>query len=258
MTASPINFSIADGIARIIMASPQSRNAVTARFAQDFARCCRIAANDADVRLILLRGEGDFFSPGGDIGEFLEQEDRIAEHLGELTDGIHAGIRYLAQANAPVIVGLNGMAAGGGVGLLLAGDYVIAAAGAKINCAYTRTGLTPDAGVTWFLARRLSHNRAFEIAALNETVDAERALSLGLVNSVVPDAEFDARIEIALERFAAMPPGVLGATKRLLREAAIGSLETHLEREAQSIIGRVRLPATIAALKQFLGGGRGR
>jgi 2-(1,2-epoxy-1,2-dihydrophenyl)acetyl-CoA isomerase len=254
MLHEPLSFTIADGVARLVMESPANRNAVTAAFARRFSECCRLAATDLSVRVILLRGRGPFFSPGGDIREFLEQEHRIGEHVAELTDGIHAGIHYLVGAPAPVVVGLNGVAAGGGLGLVLAGDYVIARDDAKLNCAYTRTGLTPDAGVTWFLANRLSHNRAFELAALNETVDAARAEALGLINRVVPADAFEAELEAVVARFAAMPEGVLATTKRLLRHATESSLETQLEREAEAIIGRVELPATVAALKKFAAG----
>jgi 2-(1,2-epoxy-1,2-dihydrophenyl)acetyl-CoA isomerase len=252
MANDPIAFAVANGVARITFDDQQKRNAITARAATEFARCAREAASDPTVRVILVRGVGRFFSPGGDIDEFLGAEDDIAQHLAVLTDGIHAGVRYLARARAPVIVGLNGMAAGGGVGMALSGDYVIACQSARINCAYTRSGLTPDAGTTWFLARRLSHAKAFELAALNETLSAVEAQALGLINRVVPDETFDVAIEDLISRFLAMPDNVLGETKLLLRGALDNSLETHLEQEAKAIIDRVRKPSTIKLLKGFL------
>jgi 2-(1,2-epoxy-1,2-dihydrophenyl)acetyl-CoA isomerase len=252
MAHDPVAFSIDNGVARISFDDPDKRNAVSARTAVAFARCAREAASDDGVRVILVRGVGRFFSPGGDIEGFLAEESRLAQHLAVLTDGIHAGVRYLAQARAPVIIGLNGMAAGGGVGIALSGDYVIACQSARLNCAYTRSGLTPDAGTTWFLARRLTHAKAFELAALNDTITAEEARGLGLVNRVVPDEEFDAALEDAVARFLAMPEGVLGETKLLLRGALDSSLETHLEAEAKAIIGRARLASTVGLLKSFL------
>lgn len=252
MPDNPIKLTIADGLARIELNNPAGRNAITADSASEFARTTREAATDSSVRVILLKGTGSFFSPGGDIEGFLEQEHRIDQHLAVLTDGIHAGVRHLARARAPVVVGLNGMAAGGGMGMALCGDFVVAAESARMNCAYTRSGLTPDAGTTWFLARRLSHALAFELAALNETITAERAREIGLVNRVVPDEQFDDALEQVIAQFLAMPDTVLGETKLLLRNALENPLECHLEEEAKGIIARGRMPSTIALLKKFL------
>jgi 2-(1,2-epoxy-1,2-dihydrophenyl)acetyl-CoA isomerase len=251
MVSNPIEFTVSDGIARIIMDAPENRNAVTARFAEEFSRCTRIAASDRTVKVIVLTGTGDFFSPGGDIAEFLGAGDQIDQHIAYLTDHMHAGTRHLASANAPVVIGLNGMAAGGGFGLVLSGDYVIARRSARLNCGYTRSGLTPDAGTTWFLPRIVGHARAFEIAAMNEMITADEAQHLGIVNKVADDPEFAEALEAVVARFAAMPAGSLGTTKRLLRQAESRSLEAHLEVEAEGIRQQVRSAETLAVLNSF-------
>jgi 2-(1,2-epoxy-1,2-dihydrophenyl)acetyl-CoA isomerase len=213
----PVDLCVENGVARITLNDPGNRNSTTARSAEAFARVTRIAANDTSVRVILLTGKGAFFSVGGDIGEFLEHEADLSAHIAILTDYIHAGIRHLTRAPAPVIVGLNGIAAGGGVGIMLTGDFIIAKRSARINAGYTRSGLTPDAGLSWFLPRLIGHARAFEVVALNEFLSAEAAQDLGIVNRVVDDEAFDIEIEAMASRLARMAPGVLGDAKRLLR-----------------------------------------
>jgi 2-(1,2-epoxy-1,2-dihydrophenyl)acetyl-CoA isomerase len=253
MTGSePVELRIDDGVARIILNDPGNRNAVTARSAEAFARAARQAAIDPTVRVILLTGTGAFFSVGGDIGEFLSNEADLSGHLAVLTDYIHAGVRHLVHARAPVVVGLNGIAAGGGVGIMLSGDFIIAKESAKINSGYTRSGLTPDAGLSWFLPRLVGHVRAFEIIAFNEFLSARQALDLGVLSRVVADGEFEAELEAAVGRLKAMPGNVLGDAKRLLRHAADVTIDVQLEAEAESIAARVRTPETRAILNGFL------
>jgi 2-(1,2-epoxy-1,2-dihydrophenyl)acetyl-CoA isomerase len=254
MSREPVELRIEDGVARITLCDPDNRNAVTIRSAEAFARTTRQATTDPSVRVIVLVGTGAFFSVGGDIAEFLANKDDLAAHLAVLTDNIHAGVRHLVHARAPVVVGLNGIAAGGGVGMMLTGDVIVARQSAKINSGYTRSGLTPDAGLSWFLPRLVGHARAFEIVAMNEFISAETARELGLVSRVVADEDFEAELEATVERFKAMAGTVLGDAKRLLRQAAGATLDAHLEAEAESIAARVRTAETRAILDAFIKG----
>lgn len=248
----PIAYDVSDGIARIIFDDPENRNAVTAAFAHEFARVTELATTDSSVRVILLGARGSTFSVGGDIREFLADEARIGDHLRLLTDLIHAGVRHLVGAPVPVVVALNGMAAGGGFSMALTGDLVIAKRSAKLNSGYTRSALTPDAGLTWLLPRMVGHARAFEIIALNETLSAEQARELGIVNRVVDDDAFDDEIERLVRRLAEMPLGLLGAVKRLLHDGGGNNLATHLDAEADAIVGRVETPETRDVLSSFI------
>ena len=143
------------------------------------------------------------------------------------------------------------MAWGGGVGLMLSGDVIVANRSARINSGYTRSGLTPDAGLTWHLPRLIGHARAFEIAAFNEFISAQQALELGLVSRVVDDEAFEAELESVVERLKGSVGSVLGDTKRLLRQGAVQSLEAHLDAEALAIAARVNLPETVEKLAAF-------
>lgn len=247
----PVTIRIADGVARIVLADPDNRNAVTARSSAAFLAAARQAVTCPDVRVIVLSGAGDFFSVGGDIGEFMASEGALPQHLATLTDNIHGGIRLLVQSSIPVVVGLNGMVAGGGIGMMLAGDVIVTKRSARIASGYTRSGLTPDAGLSWHLPRLVGHARAFEILAFNEFVSAEQALDLGLVSRVVEDEAFEAEVEAVIERLKGGVGTVLGDTKRLLRQGIKNTLDEHLDAEAQSIALRVGLPETVEKLAAF-------
>jgi len=254
----PVTIRIADGVARIVLADPDNRNAVTARSSAAFLDAARQAVTSPDVRVIVLAGTGDFFSVGGDIGEFMANEGALAQHLATLTDNIHGGIRHLVQSSIPVVVGLNGMVAGGGVGMMLAGDVIVARRSARIASGYTRSGLTPDAGLSWHLPRLVGHARAFEILAFNEFLTAGQALDLGLVSRVVEDEAFEQELETVIDRLKGGVGTVLGDTKRLLRQSAGQTLDSQLEAEARAIALRVGLPETVEKLAAFAGRNAGK
>ncbi len=247
----PVKLAVADGVARITLDDATNRNSVTVRSSAAFLRACRRAATDPSVRVIVLVGQGNYFSVGGDINEFLANGDDLPGHIAVLTDNIHSGIRHLVHAASPVVVGLNGIAAGGGVGMMLSGDVIVAKRSARINSGYTRSGLTPDAGLTWFLPRLVGHSRAFEIAAFNDFISADDAKLLGIVSRVVDDADFNEELESVVARLLAAPGSVLGETKRLLRRSASSSLESQLDAEALAIAKRVTMPETLERLARF-------
>ena len=248
----PIHYDADDGVARITFDDPENRNAVTMGFAEAFARITRQAVTDASTRLIVLGAKGPYFSVGGDITEFLAADQDIRGHLMHITDLIHMAVRHLSQAPVPVLVALNGMAAGGGLSIALSGDMLVAKRSARINSGYTRSGLTPDAGLTWQLPRLVGHARAFEIMALNETLSADDAHQLGIIARVFDDDGFDDEVERIVQRLASMPAGVLGSMKQLMRAGASRALETHLEYEAAAIAQRVTMPETLDILRTYL------
>ncbi len=253
----PVRLAIADSVARITLDDPANRNAVTLRSSAAFLEAARQSVTAPGIRVIVLTGTGDVFSVGGDIGEFVASEESLSQHVAILADNIHGGIRHLVEARIPVVVGLNGLAAGGGVGMALCGDVILAKRSARIASGYTRTGLTPDAGLTWNLPRLVGHARAFEIVAFNEFLSAQQALELGLVSRVVDDDDYEPGLEAVIERLKGGVGSVLGEAKHLLRQSAGQSFESHLDAEAQAIAARVGLPETLERLKAFARGQTG-
>ena len=137
--------------------------------------------------------------------------------------------------NAPVIAAVHGSAAGAGMSLACAADFVLAADSAKFTMAYTRAGLTPDGSSTYFLPRIVGLRRALELSLTSRVLTAAEALALGIVTRVVPEASLlDEARRLAAE-LAAGPTQALGATKRLLHAGWTGTLETQMELETRAI-----------------------
>ncbi len=246
-----IAFSVADGIARIVIDDAARHNVVGAQFTKEFARAAIACEGRDDVRAVLLTANGREFSVGGDLNEFLRERDNLRPHIREMATYFHLGITVLNRLPAPVVCAINGLAAGGGMSLAMMADMTIATRSAKFTLAYTRSGLTPDGGGSWFLPRLVGAQRAFDIMATNPTLSADEACKLGIIARVVDDADFTAETEKLLRQLADAPSGSVQRAKRLLRAALSNSLEQHLELESQSIAEIAASPGTLATLEAF-------
>ncbi len=251
MKGTRVTLEAADGIARVTLVNATNRNAVDQAFCREYAAAGRACELDASVRVILIRAHGDVFSVGGDINIFLEHGEQAAPIVRAMADDFHEGILAFSRASAPVVLALNGMAAGGGFSIVCGADLVVAQQSAKLNAAYSKTGLTPDGGGTWFLPRIVGLRRAFDLLATSPTLTAQQALELGIVSRVVPDGDLDAEVERVVRSLAALPEGGLAALKGLLRASAGRSLDAQLEAEAESIAARAAAPASQQAFRQF-------
>lgn len=252
MSAPKVKFSVADGIARITLANPASYNAVD----REVTQALRAAAVQCEVtpglRCVLLSAEGKQFSVGGDLREFVRERAQIQSHIREMTIDFHAAIAILNRLPVPLVAAVNGLAAGGGVSLVCMTDLAIASRSSKFNFAYTRSGLTPDGGATYFLPRLVGPQRAFDILATNPTLSAETAQRMGLIARVVDDASFDTEVEQLVTQLAAMPSDAVGRLKGLLRQSLRNSLAEQLELEGSAIAALAATPETLATLDAFL------
>lgn len=246
-----ITLTIADGIARLSLANPARRNAIDLELLRDFAAAALDIQSDASVRVVLLRADGPVFSVGGDLAEMIANRDRAERHVLEMAATFHLGIERLQLSPAPVVAALNGTAAGGAFSLITGADLVIAARSAKMVAAYTKTGLTPDGGATWFLPRIVGRQKAFEILALNPVLSAEDAAALGLVARVVADEELDAEAEKVATQLAALPSDALAVLKRQLHASPGNGLADQLAIEAGGIGRAAGQPEVQAALDAF-------
>ncbi|QIL79539.1 enoyl-CoA hydratase [Diaphorobacter sp. HDW4A] len=220
-------------VAHIRFNRPASLNAINREMAAGFHRACKNIAADAAVRAVLVSGEGRAFMAGGDLDEMLADP---AQAASELIAGMHGGIRLLTSMNAPVVCAVQGAVAGGGLGLMLACDLAIAAEGTRFSVAYPLIGASCDCSTSWGLPRVLGLRRAMQLALLGDTVDAQEALSLGLVNRVVPVASMDAEVEALLQRLANGPTQALGRMKKLLRKSSEHGIDAHLDAEAEGFV----------------------
>jgi 2-(1,2-epoxy-1,2-dihydrophenyl)acetyl-CoA isomerase len=180
------------------------------------------------------------FCAGGDLAHFRASGDDLPRELREITTYLHAAISLLSRLRVPVIAAVNGAVAGAGIGLLCAADLVIAAASARFTLAYTRVGLTPDGGSTFFLPRILGTRRALELMLTNRTLSAAEALDWGLASEVVPDEQLAERATVLARGLADGPTAAFAGVKRLLAGSAGESLEAQLEHESRTIADAAR------------------
>jgi 2-(1,2-epoxy-1,2-dihydrophenyl)acetyl-CoA isomerase len=252
MNGERIRLTIADKIARMTFVNPKGYNAMDLKFCNEFSEAALACEIDPDVKVIVIGAEGDVFSPGGDITDFVAHKDDIHAHILDMATRIHIGVLSLRRAPAPVIAAVNGMTAGGAFSLVAGADVVIAKKSAKFNSAFTRSGLTPDAGGTYFFPRVVGSRKAFWIMATNPMLTADQAAEIGLVSQVVEDDKFEEEVERVARLFADSVPGALAGLKALLRSSLTSTLDEQLNAEARSISSLCAAPATLERLIAFV------
>jgi 2-(1,2-epoxy-1,2-dihydrophenyl)acetyl-CoA isomerase len=221
------------GIAHLRFNRPQAMNAIDLPMAQAFHQACRQISADPQVRVVVLSGEGRAFMAGGDLQSMAADPTAVA---AELIGEMHAGIELLAALSAPVIASVHGAVAGGGLGLALVCDLIVAAEGTRFNLAYTRIGTSSDCGTSWGLPRWVGLRKALEIALLCEPFDAAEALRLGMVNRVVPADALAEQTLAWARQIEASAPLAVGRLKRLMRQSDQQDLPTQLAVEAREFV----------------------
>jgi 2-(1,2-epoxy-1,2-dihydrophenyl)acetyl-CoA isomerase len=236
----PVLYQSSGAVARIVLNRPDDANAIDALLARAFVAAVDAALGDASVRAILLTGAGRMFCGGGDIAAMSAAGGRLDVFLAGLIGSLNPAILRLATSPVPVVCAVNGPFAGGGIGLALCGDLVLAAESAKLRGGYTGIGLSPDVGASWFLTRRAGPARAKELLLTNRTLTARECLEWGIVNAVHPDDRLAEEADALARRLAEGATGALGRVKRLVDGAGGRSLEEHLavERDGMIVSGR--------------------
>ncbi len=233
-------YEVKDHVARITFNRPDAANALDLQMGLDLMHASIQASEDPAVRAVLITGAGKMFSGGGDLKSFAAQGDALPGHLKEVALYLHAAISRFVRMDAPVIAAVNGAAGGAGMSLCLFADLVLAAESAKFTLAYTRAGLNPDGGSTYFLPRIIGVRRALELALTNRVLSAKEALEWGIVTKVVADAELQTEAQALARELAAGATRAFGKAKRLLHHSFSESLETQMELEAQAIADSAR------------------
>jgi 2-(1,2-epoxy-1,2-dihydrophenyl)acetyl-CoA isomerase len=219
-------------------------------FGRDFLSAARAMGGSA-ARAIVLSGQGKNFCFGGDLRGMIASGADASAYLAELTRNLHEGMALLAAHPAPVIVAVNGTAAGAGLGLVLMADLAIAGRSARFTAAYTGVGLTPDAGCTFLLPRIIGRRRTMEMLLTNRTLDAAEALDWGLINKVVEDDELADSAARLAERLAQGPQGAYGIVKRLMADSQPGYVE-QMAREGRAISEQAGSPEGAEGMAAFL------
>jgi 2-(1,2-epoxy-1,2-dihydrophenyl)acetyl-CoA isomerase len=241
----------ADGVATLTLNRPDAFNALDLALGRDLFHAVLEVDDDPNVRAIVVTGAGKAFCAGGDVKGFADNLDRIGALIKELTTYLHGAVSRLCRSDKPVIMAINGVAAGGGMSLALAGDLVLAAESARFTMAYSKIGATPDGSSTYYLPRLIGVRRAMELYFTNRVLTAREAYDWGLVSRVVPDAELGAAVQALARELAQGPTKAFGGAKRLFHQSTWESLETQMELEAQAIAASGRTEDFRAGVTAF-------
>ena len=218
------------GAVRVLtMNRPEKRNALNSDLTRALLEALRAADRVESVGAVVLAGAGQGFCAGADLSEFKDltpENHDLVEARAELTMQLHLAFSKMAK---PVVTAVQGAAMGGGAGLAIAGDLAVMAEGAKIGYPETRHGIVA-AIVMANLSRQVGRKAAFELVALGEPIGAQRALQLGMVNRVVPDADLMAEALALAQKLAEVKRPAMAATKQLFHEVADLPLAQALER----------------------------
>lgn len=224
----------ADRVTTITLNRPEKLNAFSGTMREDLLAALDGAERDERCRVVIITGAGRAFCAGGDV-EFMHRlrENNDVDGLTKLLDAGAAIIQRIATMSKPVIAAINGVAAGAGCNLALACDYRIASEGAKLAESFIRIGLHPDWGGTWFLPRLVGMGRAFELMMTGRAVEANEALSIGMIDRVVPAAAFNDEVANVARMFADAPPVAAAGIKRSLRVSSQNDLTAQLALESE-------------------------
>ena len=245
MTEANVLYETRGAVALLTLNRPQALNSFTRRMHEELRAALDRINGDKAVRAAVITGAGRGFCAGADLAEFdvspgpgqVERADPgpIIEKLFNPT------VRKLMELRVPTVAAVNGVAAGAGASLAMTCDLAVAAAGASFIQAFSRIGLIPDAGGSWFLVKKLGLARAMGCALLGDKVGAKDAKEWGMIWDVAAEGQdcVEAAVKLA-DRLAGMPTTALVQTRKLLRAAASNDLEAQLdlERHTQSALGR--------------------
>ena len=233
------------GVALVTLNRPASLNALTPQMHRELRAALDRADGNPAMRALVLTGAGRGFCAGADLNAGAAMAPSIAiNDLPRMDPGdsieqnFNPTTRRLQALRMPCIAAVNGVAAGAGVSLALACDVSIAVPGAKFIQAFSKIGLVPDAGSSWFLPQRLGLARAMALAMTGDALDAQQAKEWGLILDVADDC-VAAAMALA-QRLATMPTAALVATRHLMRGSTTRTLDQQLdaERDAQSAMGK--------------------
>ena len=222
-----VRYTVADGVARIVLDRPDAKNALTAAMRDRLADLFDEASADLHVRVVVLTGSGNAFCTGADLrsGQPAPARPEGAPDVapGDVARVVRRGWQRLVASvldcEKPVVCGVNGTAAGAGVHLALACDLVLASSDARFIEVFARRGIIPDAGGAYLLTRLVGPQRAKELFFFGDDLPAAQALEYGLVNRVVGPEALDEAVDAWAQRLAAAPTRALAQTKALVNRA---------------------------------------
>jgi 2-(1,2-epoxy-1,2-dihydrophenyl)acetyl-CoA isomerase len=239
-----VNVESKNGVQWTTLNRPDKLNAFDEQMGTDLLEALKEGEKSAEVRCLVITGEGRAFSVGEDLSTNRATYDSGKPiQLGEvLKKKYNPIVQRIRKMDKPVVAAVNGVTAGAGLGLALACDLRAASDKATFHEAFIKVGLAPDSGTSFWLTRILGLGKAMEVGLLGEPINSTMAMNLGLVNWVFPDDKLREEVTKIAERLARGPTRAMGLTKRALNRAIVVDMDSALEYEMylQEIAGKTR------------------
>lgn len=233
MEFETVIYTLDGAVATVTMNRPEALNALSLQMTLDLGASMRQAIADG-ARSVVLSGNGRAFCSGGDLREMQsmwKKEGRIEAFLEDPLAALHDVIKLIRDTPIPFVAAVNGVCVGAGTNFALACDLVVAADNATFNEAFVRIGLSPDCGGTYFLPRAIGEKFAAEMFMTGETVTAERALQIGMINRVVPADDLAVTTAMLAEKLSKAPTASIGRIKRMINASFSNDLYAQLDLE---------------------------
>ena len=231
MEENSILFEREGGVARITLNRPKVYNSFNRQMALALQNVLDICKEDSAIRALYLTGAGKAFCAGQDLQEIVAKDGPDISTI--LLEHYNPIVRRIRKLEKPVICAVNGVAAGAGANLALACDVVVATQSASFIQAFSKIGLIPDSGGTYFLPRLIGWQKASALMMLGDKVKADEAESLGMIYKVIPDEKFGVESYALASKLSQMPTKALGFIKQALHHSLTSDLEQQLALEDQ-------------------------
>lgn len=225
-----IEFTVNNGIAKIMLNRPNSLNSLNDSITNDLKSAFELC-NDSSIKAVILGGNGKGFSSGGDI-KLMSQLDKNPNALNSLLDNLHSVVIQMRNLDKPIVACVNGFAFGAGFSLALACDFRVSGQKSSFSCAFVNIGLVPDSGASFFLTKLTGAAKATELMMLGNTIDANTAFQIGILNKVVEDDKVMEEAEKLATELSKKPSSSLSRIKKLVNRAIISDLPDQLGLEA--------------------------
>jgi enoyl-CoA hydratase/carnithine racemase len=235
-----------NGVATIEIARPEKKNALTVEMYQAMADALLDAQDDKAVRAVLITGQPGIFTSGNDLEDFMRRP-----RAGD-DSPVFQFMRALIACDKPVVAAVTGAAIGIGTTMLLHCDFVYVADDARLAMPFVALGLVPEFASSLVVPQLMGHRRAAEKLLLGDPFSAETAVECGIANAVLPAGEVVAHARRVAERFNALPPGAVSASKRLLRASQSNALLAAIKTEGEVFGQRLLSPEAREAMSAFL------
>ena len=236
------------GVLTLTLDRPEKKNALTRVMYQALGEAIDGAEHDPQVRCVLIQAEGDAFTAGNDLADFVAVNAGGANAEVARVEG-NPLLAALTRAKTPLVAAVQGRAVGIGVTMLLHCDLVYVAEEAILSTPFVNLALVPEAASSLLLPARIGHARAFAMFVLGETIDGRTAAAWGLANAALPVGEVQARARAAAEAVAARPPAAVAKTKALMRDEP--AVARQMAQEGAHFLDQLKSPEAREAFMAF-------